>query len=173
MKKVYIIFFLISSLCAHPHTFIDVYPTIRVNDASSSVVNFKWVLDDMTSTILIMELDSNGDGKISEKENLFIEKEYFSIFQDYDYYTYIFFDGKKVKLPEPENFRATIENNKICYSFDIKLSSNIRNITIEFGDSSYYVSMVLKTKFVKAEGLLIKVTDVDNDLYYGYRLELK
>ena len=173
MKKVYIFFFFISALLAHPHTFIEVYPTIRVNDTSTSDINFKWVLDDMTSTILIIELDSNGDGEINEKENSFIEKEYFSIFKAYDYYTYVFLDGKKVKLPKPENFRATIENNKICYSFDIKLNHNIKDVAIEFGDSSYYVSMVLKNKFVNAQGLKIQVTDVDNENYYGHRLELK
>lgn len=173
MKSIFILFILISSLFSHPHTFIEVYPTIEVKNDSTSVVHFNWVLDDMTSTILIMELDQNGDGVIDEKESRHIEIEYFSIFKGYDYYTYIKADGKDVKLPEPENFRATIEKSKICYSFDIKLNYNIKDIAIEFGDKSYYVAMVLKDKFVDAKGLSVKVTKVDNDIYYGYRLELK
>ncbi len=173
MKSILILSLFISSLFSHPHTFIDVYPTVKVQSDSTSVVNFKWVLDDMTSTILIMELDKNGNGKIDESENSYIYGEYFSIFKDYDYYTYIIVDGKNVKLLEPENFRATIENSKICYSFDIKLNYNIKNIVIEFGDSAYYVAMILKEKFVDAKGLSVKVTKVDNDIYYGYRLELK
>ncbi len=173
MKTIFILFILILSLFSHPHTFIDVYPTIKVKDNSDTTVHFKWVLDDMTSTILIMELDEDADGEINEKENSYIYDEYFSSFKDYDYYTYIKVDGKDVKFPEPENFKATIENNKICYSFDIKLSYNIKKIIIEFGDSSYYVAMVLKEKFVDAKGLSVKITNEDNDIYYGYRLEFK
>ncbi len=173
MKIILILSFFIVSLFAHPHTFIEVYPTIKVKDDSSSVVNFKWVLDDMTSTILIMELDRDGNAKIDEKENAFIEKEYFSIFENYNYYTFVIVDKKAVKFPQVENFRATIENNKICYSFDIELKYNMKNIVFEFGDSDFYVAMVLKKEFVDAKGFDVKVTGVDNDFYYGYRLELK
>ncbi len=173
MKSILILSLFISSLFAHPHTFIDVYPTVKMQSDSASVVNFKWVLDDMTSTILIMELDKNTNGKIDESENSYICDEYFSIFKDYSYYTYIKVLGKDIKFPEPENFRATIENNRICYSFDIRVEHNIKNIVFEFGDSDFYVAMVLKDEFVDAKGLDVKVTGVDNDFYYGYRLEFK
>jgi len=173
LKAIFILSVFISSLFSHPHTFIDVYPTVKVQSDSATVVNFKWVLDDMTSTILIMELDKDGDGKINEKENSFIHDVYFSLFKDYSYYTYIKVKGKDIKLPEPKNFRATIENNKICYSFDIELKHDIKNTVIEFGDSDFFVAMVLKDEFVKADGLHAKVTGVDNDFYYGFRLEFK
>ncbi len=173
MKTLFTLLILISSLFAHPHTFIEVYPTIKVKDDSSTIVHFKWVLDEMTSTILIMELDKDGDGKINKKENSYIYKEYFSIFKDYSYYTYIKVDNKDIKFPKIENFKATIENNKICYSFEINLNHNIKSTAFEFGDSDFYVAMVLKDKFVSAEGLSPTVTGVDNDFYYGYRLEFK
>ena len=171
MKILFTLLIFISSLFAHPHTFIEVHPTIQVKDDSSTTVHFKWILDDMTSTILVMELDQNGDGKINEKENSYIYREYFSIFKDYSYYTYIKIDGKNIEFPKIENFKATIENHKVCYSFDVHLNHNIKNTVFEFGDSDFYVAMVLKDKFVKAESLSTKVTGVDNDFYYGYRLE--
>ncbi len=173
MKIILIISLLISSIFAHPHTFIEVYPTIRVQDDNTSVIHFKWVFDDMTSTILIMDLDRDGDGKINAKENRDVEKEYFSTLEDYNYYTFIILDEKFLKFPKVNNFRATIENNRICYYFDIELKHNLKNIVFEFADSVYYVAMVLKKEFVDAKGLDVKVTDVDNDLYFGYRLELK
>ncbi|MEA2098863.1 MAG: DUF1007 family protein [Campylobacterota bacterium] len=172
MKIFFILLIFISSLFSHPHTFIDVYPTITTKNNSSSTIHFKWVMDDMTSTILIMELDQNGDGKISPKENRYIDKEYFAIFKDFDYYTHILAKGKKIKFPEATNFKASIENNKICYSFDIKLDQNIKDTVLEFGDSDFYVAMVLKKEFIDAKGFSSKVTGVDNDFYYGYRLEL-
>ena len=173
MKKI-ILFVLFSiSLFAHPHTFIEVFPTINVKDSKFSKVHFKWVLDEMTSTILIMELDTNGDGKISEKENKYVFNNYFSIMQDYNYYTQIVVDSKIITLKGVKNFKATIENHKVCYSFDIKRSFNIKNTVFEFGDTDFYVAMVLKDSFVDVEGASFTTAGVDNDFYYGYRLELR
>ena len=158
---------------AHPHTFIEVYPTLHVEDKKITNIHFKWVLDEMSSTILIMELDSDGDGKISKNENDFIEKEYFSMFEDYGYYTFIKVDSKLISTPKPKNFKATIENNRICYSFDIEKDFNIQNTIFDFADTSYYVAMVLKEEFLTLDGATAKIARVESDDYYGFRLELK
>ncbi len=173
MKLLFLIFIFISTVFAHPHTFIEVYPTLEVKDSKFSTIKFKWVLDDMTSTILIMELDANANGKIDKKENDYIEKEYFSMFKDYSYYTYIKVNNKDIEPFTPKNFKATIENNKICYSFEIDTEFDIKKTYIEFGDSDYYVAMVLKQEFVDIKGASAKVTGVDNDFYYGYSLKFK
>ena len=172
MKTIFILLLSIISLFAHPHTFIDVYPTITVKNSSTSTINFKWVLDDMSSSMLMMDVDKNGDGVINRSENSTMYKEYFTIFEDYDYYTYIKVDKKTIKFPEVENFKATIEKHRICYSFDITIKTDIKNTVFEFGDSDFYIAMVLKDDFVEAKGLDVKVIGVDNDFYYGYRLEL-
>ncbi len=173
MKLFFTFILFLSSLYAHPHTFIDVYPTIEVKDAKIKSMHFKWVLDEMTSTMLIMDLDKDGNGKIDEKENLFIEKEYFSMFKDYSFYTHIKVNKKTVKFKQPTNFKATIENYRICYSFEIEESYDIKNTLIEFGDTAYYVAMILKDEFLKVNGATVKITKVDSDSYYGYALELK
>ncbi len=170
MKVLFIVFLFIATLYAHPHTFVEVYPTLEVKNSKLSTIKFKWVLDEMTSTILIMELDSNANGKIDTKENNYIEQEYFSIFKDYSYYTYIMVDGKAIKF-QPQEFKATIENNRICYSFEINGNYDIKKTVLEFGDSDFYIAMILKKEFVDINGADAKVTGVDNDFYYGYRLE--
>ncbi|RLA76383.1 MAG: hypothetical protein DRG78_19135 [Epsilonproteobacteria bacterium] len=173
MKIFFILFLLLSSLYSHPHTFIDLYPTIKVKDDKTQSIHFKWVLDEMTSTILIMELDQDMDGTINEKENKNVQKNYFYIFENYSYYTHIIVDGKVLKSPKVKNFKASIENNRICYSFDMGGNYNIKNTIFEFGDTDFYVAMVLKDEFVKVDGATAITTGVDNDFYYGYRLELK
>lgn len=173
MKLLSLLFILISSILAHPHTFIEVYPTLHVEDKKITNIHFKWVLDEMTSTILIMELDGDGDGKINDKENKFIEEEYFSMFEEYGYYTFIKVDNSLIKTPKPKNFKATIENNRICYSFDIQKDFNIHNTIFDFADTSYYVAMVLKDEFLTLDGATAKISRVDSDDYYGFRLELK
>ncbi len=173
MKIIFVFLLFITSLFAHPHTFIEVYPTIKVKDDKTTKLHFKWVLDEMTSTILAMELDQDGDGAINSQENLFIQDNYFSIFKDYSYYTHIIVDGKTIPFPKPKNFKATIENHRICYSFDIEENFNTTHTVIEFGDTSYYVAMVLKDEFLKIDGASATISEVDSESYYGHRLELK
>lgn len=127
----------------------------------------------MTSSILIMELDTNGNGKIDKRENTYIEKEYFSMFESYNFYTYIKNGTQTIKQIDPKNFKATIENNKLCYSFDIQGDFNTKTTSFEFGDSDFYVAMVLKDEFLNIEGAKAKTSGVDNDFYYGYKLEFQ
>jgi ABC-type uncharacterized transport system substrate-binding protein len=136
-------------------------------------IHFKWQLDEMTSSMLIMEFDQNGDGKIDKKENFFIYSSYFITLSDYNFYTDIKINNKIQKFPKPKNFKATIENNKICYSFDIDEKYSIKNTKFDFGDPDFFVAMILKKEFVKIQGAKAIVQELDNDFYFGYRLEIK
>ncbi len=159
-------------LFAHPHTFIEVYPNIKVKDNKIIEIHFKWKIDEMTSSMLIMEFDQNGDGKISKKENTFIYNNYFTQLKDYNFYTDIQIKNKVQKFPKTKNFKATIENNKICYSFDVEKIYNSKDTKFNFGDTDFFVAMILKKEFVKVVGAKAKVSELDNDFYFGYKLEL-
>lgn len=173
-KLFFLLFFLTLSLYAHPHTFIDVYPTITFNkNGIAKKIHFQWKIDEMTSAMLVMDVDTNGDGKLDKKESKFIEENYFNVFIDYDFYTFIKVDGKNIPFPVPKHFVASIENNKVVYAFDIYGNFSKDHIAIEFGDTDFYVAMVLKKKFVTIKGADVKVLDVDGDFYYGYRMEFK
>ena len=173
MKSLYLLVLFTLTLFAHPHTFIDVYPTMVVKDGKADNIRITWKIDEMTSSMLIMDVDTNGDGKIDSKESKYIEENYFNIFADYNFYTYLIIKGKKVELPTPINFVATIENHRVCYSFDLKYNYVVKNMAFEFGDTDMYTAMVLKDEFTNIAGAKAVVSGVDNDFYYGYRLELK
>ncbi|MCK5293717.1 MAG: DUF1007 family protein, partial [Arcobacteraceae bacterium] len=114
-----------------------------------------------------------SDGKIDKKENSFIYTTYFITLSDYNFYTDIKIKDKIQTFPKPKNFKATIENNKICYSFDIDKNYNIKDLKFDFGDEDFYVATILKKEFIKIVGATPKVSELDNDFYFGYRLELK
>lgn len=172
-KKILFIYFLfISTLFSHPHTFIDVYPTIEVKNAKTETIHFEWVLDDMSSSMLIMEYDQNGDNVIDKDENYFIYKNYFSIYETSNFYTEIKINDK-VQTVEPKNFRTTIKDNRIHYSFDIEKNYETKNLTIDFADKDFFHAMILKKEFVNIKGAKAIVNGVDNDFYFAYRLELK
>lgn len=173
MARIFLYIFILSHyLFAHPHTFIEIYPTISVKNDVTTNINFKWKLDEMTSSMLIMEFDQDGDGKISIDENRFVFENYFLTLKDYNFYTDIKIDGKIQSFPKPENFKATIENHKIVYSFDLKQMYNIKNTKFDFGDKDFFVAMILKKEFIRVEGASAKVNELDNDFYFGYQLEI-
>jgi len=130
-----------------------------------------WYIHYLSHAYDLLQIYKNSDGKISDSENLYVEKEYFSIFKDYHYYTYIKKGTKDIELPDIKNFKTTIENHKICYSFEMEIKENIKDISFEFGDSDFYVAMILKDEFVDIKNISHKVSGVDNDFYYGYKLE--
>ena len=172
IKLLILIVLLINFVFAHPHTFIEVYPTITVENQQTTKIHFDWKLDEMTSAMLIMEFDQDGDGKINKDENNFIYENYFIDLKNYNFYTDIKINNKTQFFPSPKNFKTTIQNNKIVYSFDIDKKYNIKNLKFDFGDEDFFVAMILKKEFVKVTGAKAKVNDLDMDFYFGYRLEL-
>ena len=174
MFKIFFIPILLSSLLfSHPHTFIDVYPTVEVKNHKITTIHFKWILDEMTSSMLIMEFDQNGDLEIDRNENHYAYKNYFLLLENIDFYTEIRLNDKLQAFPKPINFKATIENNRVCYSFDIAGSYDIKDFKIDFGDPDFFVAMVLKKEFINAKGLIATISDVDNDFYFTYRIKFK
>ena len=173
MKKYFIYLLFVSSLLAHPHTFIDVYPTIKIENGKAKKIQFIWKIDEMTSSILILDVDTDGDEKISSKENEFIKNNYFTIFEDYHFYTYIRVNGKVIPFPQTKNFKATIEKHRVCYKFEIEGDFNMKNTVIEVGDTDFYVALVIKQEFLNVQGMKAIATGVDNDFYYGYKVEFK
>ena len=160
-------------LFAHPHTFIDVYPTITIVDAKGKNIHLKWSIDEMTSSMLIMDIDQDGNNKIDKEENTIAYKNYFSVYESYGLYTTIKLKDKVVALPKSTNFKASIVDGKLCFDFDLPLDFRAKDVTLDFGDSDFYVAMMLKKEFVNVKGAQAIVKGVDNDFYYGYRLELK
>jgi len=174
IKKIFILLIILySSLFAHPHTFIEVYPTVKVQNNKTINFHLKWIIDEMTSSMLIMEFDQNGDGKINDDENQFAYDNYFKSLRDYNFYTNIKIKGKSQFFPKVKFFKTTIQNNKICYDFDLDKSYNIKDTVFDFGDEDFFVAMVLKKEFVKIDGAKAIVSDLDMDFYFGYRFEFE
>jgi ABC-type uncharacterized transport system substrate-binding protein len=171
MKNLFIkqlsILLLSTFLYAHPHCFIDVHPTINKNS-----ITLKWVFDEMSSQMLIMDFDANHDTKISKKESQTIYKEAFIHLKEYKYYTY--FLNKKNKMPTPDatNFSASIQDFRLAYTFTLSLDA--KTTSIEFYDEDMYSAFVIENEFIKLQDTnkKLKLKEMDNDYFFGYALEL-
>jgi ABC-type uncharacterized transport system substrate-binding protein len=130
-------------------------------------------MDDMTSSMLIMEFDLNRNGKIDKKENIFVYENYFLSLEKNNYYMYILVENKSIPLQSISNFQASIEDHRLCYSFDIIQNLDIKKTKFEFYDKDLFVAFMLKKEFVTAENRKIKITGIDKDFYYINRLEIQ
>ena len=144
--------FLHTYVLAHPHTFIEVEPNIKIKDEKIEKFHLKWTLDEMTSMMLIMELDTNGDGKFDKNENKFIYENYFSSLEKENFYMFINSNKQNIDI-HPKNFKASIDNNKLVYSFIIDKKINLDNLKIDFFDEKLFVGMILKNDYIKISGI--------------------
>ncbi len=158
-------------LFSHPHTFIDVYAEINSSKNVQNII-FKWKFDEMTSQLLVMEFDANMDGKLDNKEIEYIKINYFETLEQYNYYTDIIIQNNSIKT-KPLNFTAYIEDNiKVVYQFEIEIQDIANNITLNIYDEERFSALVLKKEFITSN-TKYKLTDIDTDLYFGYKLELQ
>lgn len=164
-------FIFTSTLFAHPHTFINVYSAVKSKGQTIKSIHFNWELDEMTSSMLIMEFDQNLNGRIDKNELDYIKQNYFNSLSDFNFYTDIKIADKMIRT-EPEYFKANIKDNKIYYSFDVKIEALKNDIAIEFYDKDRFVAMIVKDEYIKSD-IEYKILEVDNDFYFAYRLEFK
>ncbi len=164
------VLFILSSiiLSAHPHCFIDVYPAINKES-----VTIRWVFDEMSSQMLIMDYDRDRNGKLNEKESEMVYKEAFFDLKAFEYYTYFYRKKKKLSTPLPNSFMATIEENKVNFYFTMKLPEG--TTTIKFYDEDMFSAYILKESFVKQANPTssYRLKKLDGDYFLGYILELK
>jgi ABC-type uncharacterized transport system substrate-binding protein len=169
IKYLLFCFLSINLLYAHPHVFIEVHPTINITNGKTTKIHFKWKIDEMSSSMLIMQLDTNGNGKIDKNENSVAYSSYFISLKEQKFYTIMKFKNRVINF-NPTNFKATIENHKVCYAFDIKGHYNAKDLKFYFRDETFFVAMILKKKFTKITGAKAIIKPQSSG---GYELEFK
>lgn len=150
--KVILSIFLSISAFAHPHTFIEVAPTVEIKDKKIDKFQIKWTMDEMTSMMMIMELDSNDNKKFEEDENSFIYENYFSSLKNSNFYMTMTSNNKDIVI-EPKNFKASIEGDKLIYTFDIEQKIDTQNLEIAFFDTELFVGMMLEKEYITLKGV--------------------
>ena len=176
MRTLFLLLFNSILLFAHPHSFIDVYPDVKVENGKVEQVTIKWYMDEMTSSMLMMEFDANSDGKLDKVEIAYVRDNYFMSLKDYGFYTYLKNKQKNVNY-DISKFSAVIDKKiKIAYTFTIKLKQPIlkEDFKIYFYDEDFFTAFTLKQEFLSKQTKKDFIAkDYDGDYFYGYILEGK
>jgi ABC-type uncharacterized transport system substrate-binding protein len=159
----------ITSVFAHPHTFIDTYFKINAKNNIISNLHIQWKFDIMTSQLLLMEFDKNGDQIFDKKELSYIELVYFLPLKDYNYYMDIKYNQTLVNFI-PYNFNAFLEKNlQLVYEFDIKIDRPKEKLQIDIYDEEMFTAFMVKKEFINS-AVPFQLKGIDNDFYFSHRI---
>ena len=163
-RLVFLLLFSVSSLCAHPHIFIDVKMTVE-----SEKTTITWIFDVMSSAMLIKDYDKNKDKQLDSSEIAFMEKDHFKPLGEYSYFMRLFDGKEEVEVRKGDTFSATIDKKRLVYTFSIPTPS-LKKYEFRFFDPEMYVAMILKPEALQcAKSFTCKAQGYDADFYYAYK----
>ncbi len=114
--------FQITDLAAHPHVFIEHSVEIQVNDSGVQALKLRWVFDEMFSSLLIQDFDTNKNKKIDPSENPVVKKNGFDNLKEYHYFVFMKMGKKSYYPSHAEAFQATIARNRLVYIFTVPVT---------------------------------------------------
>src|SRR5215471_1677608 len=87
---------------AHPHVWVTMKTDLIYGpDGALTGIRHAWSFDDMFSAFATQGLESKEKGKFTRDELMPLAKVNVESLKEYDYFTYVTADGKKVQLTDP------------------------------------------------------------------------
>lgn len=141
---------------AHPHVFAEAsLEVVASNDGNVSELRNVWRFDELFSSSVLMDFDTNTDLKLDHDELLEIANTIRTSLADYDYFTFITRDGKPVEIGKPEQFHVDYQDNQLLVFFSVSPKTSLQaagKLTFGVYDPTFYTSI----DFTRDEDLRIE-----------------
>lgn len=143
---------LIAFLCspplgqAHPHVYVDASLTFKVDDTGLVSMHETWLFDEIFSQAIMGDLELTPETLPTTLGQEKIRNGAFAYLANYDYFTLIENDGKRLPVAAPEGFLASINENRLSYDFTIPVNlplDQIKNFRTAIFDKEYYSDILL------------------------------
>jgi tRNA threonylcarbamoyladenosine biosynthesis protein TsaE len=165
-------------LIAHPHVWIDAHAEIHFAQEKLQRIVHRWVFDDMFTQSILLDFDQDRNGRIDREESEAIEVDAFSNLRHYGYFTHLVVGSRQIPVTSVERFRATLENDRLVYRFEIPVDLEVRNrwqrIQLGVWDDTYFVEVKYDSPAAavygaKEEGVEIEIGLQENprESYWG------
>ena len=137
----------------HPHAFLDCELTVVFNDQGLAGFQQRWILDEMFTSFLLEEFDTDYNLKFNSDEIQAIKQGAFDNLCEYGYFTHILIEGQKFTIKEVTSFSVEMnEEEKAIYSFfvpcPVQTADNPRQVLISVFDDTYYTDVLLLRKAI-------------------------
>lgn len=141
----------------HPHVFMDVELTFVFDLQGLTGIQQRWVFDEMFSAQIVDMVDANDDGRLTEAEARKIEQEAFVNLKNFNFFSHVLVDGRKVAFSKATQFVARQKNGIVSYEFLLPCSVPAqagakRHLTVAVYDQSYYTDVMLSETKPKLQG---------------------
>ena len=162
---------------AHPHVWIEASARLQVEDGAVRAIEVTWVFDDLYSYAVMEDFDRDGDGRLDEAELRELAELSRDNLADYGFFTHLRIEGERQPPSQVEDFRASVEEERIVYRFTVPLEppAPLREGAFAFSlfDETYFVDVALPDDAVALAGEVSaacrerRELDQEQPLYFG------
>ena len=142
---------------AHPHVWVDAKAEVVFNKAGEiTAIRHIWQFDTGFTAYATLNLDANGDGKLTEDELKPLADTNVQSLAVYDYFTYLYVGTKKVAFTKPTEYWLDFHNKRLTLFYTLPLKTPLKlqgSAMLEVGDPEYFVAIsFLKGQEVTLDG---------------------
>jgi len=167
-----------SPAAAHPHVFIDNKVTFVFDAGKVTALRLNWVFDEIFSDSLLSQFDADGDGNFDKLESGAVREGVLPNLKMFNYFTYIWVDGKQLDPIDPADFVASANGDRIVtFQMKVPLPQPVdprkAALAAEIYDREYYVQVDLAqqdpVRLENADGVPCGATvrDDTESAYFG------
>ena len=147
MGVLLIVFEILSfSLWAHPHALVEMKITFVFDDEGLAEIRSDWRYDSTISMDMFSINDNNENGFLEDAEIVGMVKELGLRLEESEYFTHLRIDGKPQPIITITDASATVNNQRICFSYvipcKIPRAGVCREVRISQYDPSYYTAFL-------------------------------
>lgn len=143
-----------SGAFAHPHVWATVRSEIVLSgNHQITGIRQHWTFDEFYTAMAIQGLDTNKDGVYSKEELAPLAKLNVESLKDFDYFTFVHFDGeddKLLKLKPPVDYWVDYDKNVLTLHFTLPLEAPVdthgKPVAVDVYDPSFFVAFGFASK---------------------------
>ncbi|MCF6367852.1 DUF1007 family protein [Rhizobium halophilum] len=134
---------------AHPHIFAEARLEVIADDEGNvQELRNVWRFDEMFSSSVLLDFDTNTDLKLDEKELAELGEVMRASLADFDYFTTLSVDGKPENVQKPDAIHVSFDQNQVMIFFAVKPEKTLPlkgKLTFGIYDPSMYTAIDFPT----------------------------
>ncbi|TVQ96310.1 MAG: DUF1007 family protein [Spirochaetaceae bacterium] len=136
------------ALSAHPHVFIDSRVIFQFNERELEGFWAEWAFDELFTAMIVVDFGAPRERPFPPDVIEAIQKGAFSNLQFYDYFTYVFFNGRRHAVDGVQEFTAFIRDHRIVYRFfvpfRVPISRDFQTVRVRMYDETFFTDIAFQ-----------------------------